>query len=83
MLKQQLTTAYEFAAAGRTFAAAVAGAARREVPVAHLDVVGEADHVLDAAAGSAATVQRQLCLWPLAVQSHGTWHVLYHPQADR
>ena len=44
------------AAAPRTFAAAVAGAARREVPVAHFDVVGEADDVLDAAAGSSTSI---------------------------
>jgi hypothetical protein len=43
------------AAAGCTFAAAVARAAGREVSVVHLDVVGEADDVLDAAAGSTAT----------------------------
>ena len=49
------------AAAGCTFAAAVAGAARREVPVVDLDVVGEADDVLDAAAGGEHTVS---CMFP-------------------
>ena len=57
---QELATA----AVGRTLAAAVAGAARRDVPVAHLDVVGEADDVLDAAAGSKTVPIKSLGLAP-------------------
>ena len=62
------------AAAGRTLAAAVAGAARREVAVAHLDVVGEADDVLDAAAGGENTA---------SYTSHTLWqqgHTMSQPQ---